>query len=511
MRLSDFQWTRSRNSVFGLCLCLVLLGLIAVGAAESIMPNDVYSAQSPTAGAPPVIQIFKADPMVLNPDDAAMYSFVVRRATHVQVIEAGNSIRDITNPSGATIKGTAKGLLASALQTADSNTFTAVLLASNESGSDKAALTLSFATELPSTGEAGATDNQTGPRSPKWLAQYSSQLALKRSSASGSEPNFFKCPSDCDYCLKPEEAKSQGMGERCSAERCYYSPDDQQNWYCFKPSPGWCCNNQNVSQATKDECTKMGGAWFLNQSEALDRCQPLGYCCKDGNIFQATRSDCAQSAGTYYADPVEAKERCQPIGYCCKDGNIFQATKSQCAQSGGTYYADAVEAKERCQPIGYCCKDGNIFEATKSQCAQSGGTYYADPVEAKERCQPPCYCCVRGQVFTTTQSACLQSGGNCYSTQYEALERCQPPCWCCAQGKVFQTTQSQCSQYQGGCYSSQSEATAACQRQTTCWCCAGGKVFQSTQAQCSQNQGACYSTQSQADAACRKITTPTFR
>jgi hypothetical protein len=474
------------------------------------MPNDVYSAESATAGAPPVIQIFKADPMVLNPDDAAMYSFVVRRATHVQVIEEGNIIRDITNPSGATIKGTAKGLLASALQTADSDTFTAVLLASNESGSDKAALTLSFATELPSTGEAGATDNQTGPRLPKWLAQYSSQLALKRSSASGSEPNFFKCPSDCDYCLKPEEAKSQGMGERCSAERCYYSPDNQQNWYCFKPSPGWCCNNQNVSQATKDECTKMGGAWFLNQSEALDRCQPLGYCCKDGNIFQATRSDCAQKAGTYYADPVEAKERCQPIGYCCKDGNIFEATRSQCAQSAGTYYDNVIDAKERCQPAGYCCRDGQVYyPATQAQCAQMGGSNWStNQAQTTQACQPMGYCCQNGQVYSATQAQCTQVGGSYWSTnQAQVVASCRQAatCWCCAQGNVFQATQSQCSQYGGGCYSNQSEATAACQRQTTCWCCAGGKVSQSTQSQCSQYQGACYSTQSQADAACRPI------
>jgi len=504
--MSGFHSIGSKNSIFGLCLCLVLVCLIAVAGAQSMAPQEVYSASSAT-GQPPDIELFKADPMVLNPDDAAMYSFVVRRATHVQVIEAGNIIRDITNPSGAPIKGTAKGLLASALQTSDSDTFPAVLLATNEGGSDKASLTLSFATKLRSTEEEGATDNQTTARSPKWLAQYSSQLALKRSATSGTEPNFFKCPTDCNNCLKIEDAKIQGMGERCSDQPCYYSPDKQQNWYCFKPSPGWCCNNQNVSQATKDECTQMGGAWFLNQSDALDRCQPLGFCCKDGNIVQSTSSQCAQSGGTYYENVVDAKERCQPLGYCCKDGNIFSATTSQCAQSGGTYYSNVIDAKERCQPLGYCCKDGNIVQATNSQCAQSGGTFYENVIDAKERCQPPCYCCARGQVFTTTQSSCIQVGGNCYTSLTQAYDRCQQQtaCWCCSQGQVFQTTQAQCSQYGGGCYSSQSEATAACQRQTSCWCCAGGKVFQSTQAQCSQYQGGCYSTQSQADAACRPI------
>jgi len=477
MRLSNFQWIRNKNRVFGLCICLVLIGLITAGAAESIAPNDVYSAQSSTGGNPPDIRLFKAEPMVLNASDSAIYTFAVRHATRIHIIEAGNSIKEISNPSAATIKGTANGLPASALQTGDSNTFMALLIASNNNGDVQAELTLSFATEGEPEGQPeeqqGATDNQPEPRSPKWLEQYSSPFSPARSSISGTEPKFFKCPSDCNNCLKPEEAKSQGMGERCSAERCYYSPDNQQNWYCYKPAPGWCCNNSIVSQATKDECTRMGGSWFLNQYEAQERCQPIGYCCRDGNIYQATKSQCIQAGDTYYENVIEAKERCLPPCYCCLSGQVFQSNQSQCIQSGGTCYTTQYEALERCQPIGWCCLNGQVYQATQAQCAQMGGSYWS-------------------------------------TSQAQVLERCQPSCWCCLKGQVYQTSQSQCAQYGGNCYTTQAEALRYCQQQSTCWCCLKGQVYQTSQSQCLQSGGACYSTQSQANAACT-LKTPSYR
>ena len=456
MRLSGFRWIRSMNSLVGLCLSLVLVGLIAAGAIWCTIPSSTvgklpgvqvcqaepleqdYVASAPVAigGKGPVIQVFKATPMVLDtPTSTAIYTYKVKNATNVQINEAGSAIKNISNPSAAALNGTATGLPASAIPTDGSGKFITVLIASNAAGSVKAELTLSFSEKLLASGmpaeETEPQDNGTEPRSPKWLAQYPSQLAPTRSSMSGTEPKFFDCPSDCDYCLKPEEAKSQGMGERCSEERCYYSPDDQQNWYCYKPAPGWGCYNLQVTQTTMDECNRIGGSWFLTQAEAL----------------------------------------------------------------------------ERCQPMGYCCRNSQIYSATQSQCLQEGGTYYANPVEAKERCLPPCYCCLRGQVYQTSQSQCIQSGGNCYDSLAQAYERCQPPCWCCANGKVFQATQTQCIQSGGNCYTTQAEALRYCQQQSTCWCCANGKVFQTTQSQCLQSGGSCYSSYEQAQQYCRPVTT----
>jgi hypothetical protein len=409
-----------------------------------------------------------------TPTSAAVYTFTVKRAKNVVITEAGNDIKNISNPSGATINGIATGLPASAIPADDSGKFITVLMASNDDGSVNAALTLSFSEKLLASGlpagQSETSDNQTEPRSPKWLAQYSSPFGPARSSLSGTEPKFFDCPSDCEYCLTPEDAKSQGMGERCSAERCYYSPDNQQNWYCFKPAPGWCCNNLNVSQATKDECNKMGGFWFLNQSEALERCQPLGYCCQNGNITSLTRPQCAQVGGIYYADVVEAKERCQPLGYCCQNGNITSLTRPQCAQAGGSYWStNQAQTAERCQPTGYCCRDGQVYPTTQAQCNQTGGSYWStNQAQTAERCQPMGYCCRDGQVYPTTQAQCNQTGGSYWSTnQAQTAERCRPQtCWCCAYGKVYKTTQTQCIQSGGTCYSTESQATAGC-RQTT--------------------------------------------
>jgi hypothetical protein len=442
------------------------------------MPNDVYSAESAIGGNEPVIQVWKAAPMQLDsPTSTAVYTFKVKRATNVVINEAGTNIKNISNPSGAALNGTANGLPASTIPADDSGQFNTVLIASNKNGSVQAELTLSLSKKLLASGLTAEESEEevagTEPRSPKWLEQYSSPFSPARSSISGTEPKFFKCPSDCNNCLKPAEAKSQGMGERCSAERCYYSPDNQQNWYCYKPAPGWCCNNSIVSQATKDECTRMGGSWFLNQYEAQERCQPIGYCCRDGNIYQATKSQCIQAGDTYYENVIEAKERCLPPCYCCLSGQVFQSNQSQCIQSGGTCYTTQYEALERCQPIGWCCLNGQVYQATQAQCAQMGGSYWS-------------------------------------TSQAQVLERCQPSCWCCLKGQVYQTSQSQCAQYGGNCYTTQAEALRYCQQQSTCWCCLKGQVYQTSQSQCVQYGGACYSTQSQADAACR-LKTPTFR
>src|SRR4030042_199459 len=116
MKLSGFRWVRSMNSVFGLCLCLVLICLTTAGAiayinqsytgvrivqAEPLQQNEVDYALSAVAGGP-VIQVWKAAPMELATADAfAVYTFKVKRATNVVITEAGAKIKNISNPTGA--------------------------------------------------------------------------------------------------------------------------------------------------------------------------------------------------------------------------------------------------------------------------------------------------------------------------------------------------------------------------------------------------------------------------
>ena len=195
MRLSGFGWVRSMNSVLGLCLCLVLIGLTTAGAivytarsyrggmlpgvqvcqAEPLEQNDVDYAPSAIGGNKPVIQVFKAEPMELDTaNSAAVYTFKVKRATNVQINEAGTNIKNISNPSGATLQGTATGLPASAIPTDDSGKFITIIMASNEYGSDTGrANAISCRESYTTAGQSGATDNQTEHRTPKWLPQFS--------------------------------------------------------------------------------------------------------------------------------------------------------------------------------------------------------------------------------------------------------------------------------------------------------------------------------------------------
>lgn len=353
MRSSGFGWLRSMNGVIGLCLYLALIGLIIAVAAGPMMPSGTAQAQSLTDGKPPDIQVFKAEPMVLNAaDSAAVYTFKVKRAAKVQIIEAGNGIKEINNPTLATLNGTANGLPAGSIPTDASGKFITILMASNEGGSVKAELTLSLAANLMPAGLSGPTDNKTGQRTPKWLDQYSTAVSSIPTTTTHNQPNFFKCPNNCAYCLKPEEAAGLGFTQKCSDQRCYYSPDDKQSWYCYSEPVGWCCANGKVDQTTKGECTKIGGYWSTNQNEAIQACQPTGYCCLNGQVYYpATEAQCAQAGGSYWStSQAQVMERCQPpTCWCCLKGQVYDTSQAQCSQSGGACYSTQSQAAAACR------------------------------------------------------------------------------------------------------------------------------------------------------------------
>jgi hypothetical protein len=414
MKLSGFRWVRSMNRVFGLCLCLVLIGLATAGAiaytnqsfpgrtlpgvqiaqAEPLQQNEVDYTPSAAAGGP-VIQVFKAEPMELATADAsAVYTFKVKRATNVVINEAGANIKNISNPSGAALSGTANGMPASAITTDASGKFTCTIAASNDNGTVTKALELSLAKELlPPPGQSGETGRQTGNDKSKWLDQLPRSIPSTsiQSYINKNEPNFFKCPTGCENCLKPADAASLGFTQKCSEELCYYSPDNQQKWYCYKPTPGWCCANEKVSQSTKSECDKIQGYWSTSQADATQACQPKGFCCLNGQVY-------------------------------------YPSTQAQCVQMGGTNWSTNQDQTTRlCQPPGYCCLNGHITTATQTQCAQMGGSNWStNQGQTAELCRPQtCWCCLKGQVYQTTQAQCSQSGGACYATQSQAIAACR--------------------------------------------------------------------------------------
>jgi hypothetical protein len=374
MKLPGFRWAHSMNSLIRLCLCLVLVSLVTAGAflytnrsytvgmipgvqvcqAEPLQQNDVDYTPSAIGGNEPVIQVFKAAPMELGaPDSAAVYTFKVKRAKNVQINEAGTSIKNISNPSGATLQGTVTGLPAAAIPTDDSGNFVTVLMASNDYGSVEAELTLSLAQELlPQGPPPESTENQGEARSPQWGDQYSTPRTSTSPTTTRNEPDFFKCPSNCAYCLKPGEAASLGYTQQCSNERCYYSPDDQQNWYCYSEPEGWCCANEQVSQTTKSECARLRGFWSLYQSDAIEACQPKGYCCFNGEVYYpTTRTECLQKGGSYWStSQAEIMEYCQPpTCWCCVKSQVYEMTPARCAQSGGACYSTKSQADSACR------------------------------------------------------------------------------------------------------------------------------------------------------------------
>jgi len=447
MKLSGVKWVRSMNSVFGLCLCLVLICLTTAGAiaytnqsytgvriaqAEPLQQNETDYALQAVAGGP-VIQVWKADPLELATADAfAVYTFKVKRATDVSITEAGANIKNISNPTGATLNGTADGLPASAIAADASGQFICTIVATNENGTATKSLTLSFSKELLATGQlpgkSEETGGQTGQRTPQWGPLMRASITSPLSNIINKEPKFFKCPSDCDHCLKPDEAASKGYTQRCSEELCYYSPPENQKWFCYKPTPGWCCANSKVNPSTKDECDKIQGYWSTSQADATQACQPGCCCLSNGQIsYPSTKAQCARMYGTYYTDINMCRERCEPQGCCCVNGQMsYPVTQTQCNQMYGKYYTSLSQCKEDCKvATGCCCVNGQMqYPSTQSQCSQMAGTYYTDLGQCKELCQSKCWCCFNGQLYETSQSWCSANGGTCYASQREGYIYC---------------------------------------------------------------------------------------
>lgn len=294
----------------------------------------------------------------------AVYTFKVKYATSVQITEVTTNIRNISNPSGATLQGTANGNPASAIPTDENGQFICTIVASNNNGTATKALTLSLAKDLlPQGPPAGSTGNQIKNKS-RWLEQTGSQAPLTQSTPSTTEPNkpdFFKCPDSCKYCLEPGDAAKLGFTQKCSDQRCFYDPENKRSWYCYSEPEGWCCANEKVSQATKSECTQIGGYWSTSQADAQQFCQPKGFCCLNGNVYYpTTQAQCAQQGGSYWStNQAQVTERCQPqMCWCCTPyrgttafavgGSVSQMTQAQCQAQGGSCYASQAQAAAAC-------------------------------------------------------------------------------------------------------------------------------------------------------------------
>ena len=342
MRKSD------RARIFRLCMCLVVVGIIILGAAD-------HTAAASATGSPPDIRAFSADPLILPDGGHAVYMFEVWNATKIQVIEAGEIINEYNGPPSTTSKGKANGRTTYQIRAGLSDTFETTLVASNPGGTQKKTLTLSFATKSKPTSTSRispASDNGTKARISKWGTQAPAPANLNPSALSSLAPwpgQFAICPSGCQSCLQPSEAAAKGLTQKCSEQPCYYSPDKTQYWYCYGEPKGWCCKDGKVTPATRDQCATEGGSWYATEAEATRACaSPPGcWCCTNGRYGQTTADACANMGGTCYATQAQAGERCQPTPtptyWCCRDGQVYQSKTP-----GTGCYATQAEAQRAC-------------------------------------------------------------------------------------------------------------------------------------------------------------------
>jgi len=523
-------------------MCLVLAAVIVSASA--------ISTAGATANGPlPQIKSFTAEPLTLKDNESALYKFEVSGATNLELIEAGSPLKLTSVAPDTTVKGSARGMTPNQFRTGNSNEFNSILRVKNGNGSVEKTLTLSYATvrqpkiEQPG-GQTGSAENKTTSHVPKWLAQFSSPVSLnpsKASSFSSWPPPFAECPSGCNKCLRPEEA-SAGSNVKCLEQPCYYSPDKQQNWYCYKPGEGWCCRDGKYTPESKAQCGKEGGNWYATETEVIKACQATmgwfcsggkvyqgtaaqaanvgatlyatadeatkacqqqGYCCANGRLITATPTSCKEYGGSFYTDANLAAQACQQQGYCCANGRLITATPTSCKEYGGSFYTDANLAAQACQRQGYCCANGRLTSATQTTCKDAGGTFYTDPSIAAQACQQQGYCCANGRLISATPTSCKEYGGSFYTDANQAAQACQPQGYCCQNGQLSTTTASAC-RYAGGTFYTDQAQARACfqQQQPTCWCCANRKAYQTTQSSCINAGGKCYASQSQADAAC---------
>jgi hypothetical protein len=502
------------SGIFRLCVCLVLIGIIILGAAEGIAAADV-------AAGLPVIKMFSGDPLTVPDGGNAVYTFEVYDGTKIQVIENGEIIDEFNGPPSTTSKGKANGRTTNQIRTGSMDSYNTILRASNPNGRQEKKLTIEFATKskpkttslIPPVSDIGTSKKST------WGQPTSAPMTpLAIASLSPWPGQFAKCQSGCNSCLEPSEAATEGLTQKCLEQPCYYSPDKMRYWYCYgEPvSTGWCCKDGKVTPATEAECKEAGGSyWSADQEKVIKACQTdAGWFCSGGKVYQGTSSQATQAGVAWYSTEAEALKACEQECWCCTNGRYGQTTADACAKMGGTCYATQAQASERCELLGWFCSGGKVYQGTSAQATQAGATLYTTQDEAAKACDQVCWCCTNGRYGQTTTDACAKMGGKCYTDAAQAKELCLPIGYCCnknvsaaarvtsAYAGVTQTTEPQCMQSGGQWFSNSAAAELACQSPLGGCCVSGKGATSATQAQCSQMGGKWTTTLAEAQRAC---------
>jgi hypothetical protein len=227
------QACRTGAIIVGLVVLCLIIAVIGCGEKSS------------EEGKLPEIVSFQANPPV-NAGDPVSYTFEVKNATKIKLIEAGDTIKEINGPSSGIYAGAATGQAPSAVLTSDNKTFNAVLEASNEQGTVKKGATLSDSAVLRNQPYNQYADR---PCPTGCGCMTPSQLTPCTSGCSGPiecqspfvniayKKYCYQIPvQQCDTangctCMEPSQAPSGYI--RCSDNICAANPDK----YCYSYQP----------------------------------------------------------------------------------------------------------------------------------------------------------------------------------------------------------------------------------------------------------------------------------
>ena len=271
------RWKQARRTssiIIGLVV-LCLITAVAIGC----------NAQLSKGGRLPEIVSFQANPPI-NEGDPVNYTFEVKNASKIVLIEAGETIKEIAGPSSGIYKGAATGQAPSAVLTSDNYTLGAVLEASNEQGTVKKTATLSGSALLKTNLQYGDRPCPTGcgcsaplvggvqtlcPGGCLGPVECQSILLAE----SGYKKYCYQIPvQPCDTaagctCMEPSQAPSDYT--RCNDNLCAANPDK----YCYRQIPVQPCDT-----AAGCICIEPGQApsYWTKCSDNLCAANPDKYC-----------------------------------------------------------------------------------------------------------------------------------------------------------------------------------------------------------------------------------------
>jgi len=377
-RKQTSKWKSTRTTgyiILGVVvLCLIIGGVIG------------WNNRAPVGAKPPEIVSFQGTPPE-NEGDAASYTFEVKNASKIKLIETGETIKEINGPSSGIYKGDASGRPGNWVLTSDNSTFDAVLEASNDYGTVRNSATLSSLSALRTLPPSKIQD-QPCPYGCHCLKPADAQAQGLTNLCSGSGGQPLECQSPflvhnastikycykipvqpCDtasgcHCLKPSQAPP-GYYAKCSDNQCAANPDA----YCYRLKCTTCGNclpdssvssSCNFTQCSSNACNSPG--------------EPDAHCykCPSGNFCMTPAY--AASQGLDISDPSPCS-----CGVEFSSGNIeYCYHYSTCDNTTGCSCWPDQYINANCQG-----SNGYMFPCSDNQCAEEMHCY---------SCPPNCKC-----------------------------------------------------------------------------------------------------------------------